>query len=285
MEISSGILLVYINPQLRKVVRKMKEKDNAELAKLRQNLANDQYLQDLQSVQIEGVRVQLERVARESVSKYSREVEATLPEAQRVIDQIIQPWFLDLLSAGTYAELLEWCKSHNESIRFSDTTIYYWPKRALRELEEKRTRPYLGTAQFVVERYSPREIQKGIGIHSDGGEAWYAGFDLKNSRWGDKNGVHIWRQPLVGMGFGYAMMASLYNVPVDVENISSARDDISPEVWINFGQQIESGKVWEAINQSMKPRRVVTATREETKRYREEDAKRAAEYLRTRSWY
>lgn len=263
----------------------MLERDNEKLARLKQSLARDQRQQERRDTQVEGIRVQLERIARESVAKYQQEVEATRPEAQTAINQVIQPWFTDLISSGTYAELLRWCRSHEDDIRLSDTGMYYWPEDALKAVAKGGNRLYADTARFVAEHYKGQDIQRGIQVHADGDEVWYTDFDLYSHRWDKSEGIRIWRQPVVGMGFGFAMIARSYDIPVDTQSVAASLDRISPEVWIKFGQQVESGKVWEIIDRSMKPRRIRVSTPEETQRHREDDRRRAEEYLRNRQWH
>lgn len=264
---------------------KMSERDNEELTNLKQNLAKDRRQQERKGVQIEDIRVQLERIARESVAKYQRGVGATRPEAQATINQVIQPWFADLASSSTYAELLRWCRSHEDDIRLSDTIMYYWPEDALKALAKGDDRLYTDTARFVAEHYRGQDVQRGVQVHADGDEVWYTGFDLYSHKWDKSEGVRIWRQPVVGMGFGFAMISRSYDIPIDAQNVTASLDKISPEVWIKFGQQIESGKVWEIIDRSMKPRKIIISSPTETQRRREDDNRKSAEYLRTRQWH
>lgn len=251
----------------------MSERDQEELTRLKQNLARDRCQEEQKDTQVEGIRVQLERIARESVAKYQKEIEVTRPEAQKVINQVVQPWFTDLISSGTYAELLGWCRSHEKNIRLSDAIIYYWPEDALGVVAMGGNRLYEDTAKFIVEDYKRQDRQRGIQMHADGDEVWYAGFDLYGYRWDKSEGVRIWRQPVVGMGFGFAMMARSYDISVDIQDVAASLDRISPEVWIKFGQQVEGGKVWEMISRSMKPREIRVSTAGETQRRRENEGK------------
>lgn len=263
----------------------MSERNNAELVRLKQNLAKDQHQQDYKGTQVESVRVQLEKIARESIAKYHREVETTRPEALIAINQVIQPWLIDLISSGTYAELLGWCRSHENGIRLSDTTMYYWPEDALKSVAKDGNRLYSDTARFVVEQYKGQNIQRGIQVHADGDEVWYSGFELESSKWEKSEGVRIWREPMVGMGFGFAMISRSYGIPVDAQNVVASLDRISPEVWIKFGQQVETGDIWEIISRSMKPRKIRVSSPEETQRHREDARRRAGEYIRSRQWH
>lgn len=263
----------------------MSERDKEELGRLRRVLIKDQKGQQRKEDQAEVVRQELEKIARLAVAKYHREVEMALPETQRIVGQVIQPWFLELASSGIYGDLLNWSRSHKNNIRLSDAITYYWPEDALKALTEVNSRPYLESAKFVVERYTGSALQRGIQTHADSDEVWYAGFELGHSRLERSEGVRIWRQPVVGAGFGFAMASNSYRIPIDIKSVAASLSLISPEVWIEFGQQIEGGKVWEVINQSMKPQKVKISTPEETQRHREADKKIAEEYLRNRQWY
>ncbi len=228
----------------------MQERDSRKLEKLKQNLAKDQRQQDRRNTQIESVRTQLEKIARESVAKYHQEVETIRPETELAIIQIIQPWFSNLTASGAYNRLLGWCKSHGNEIRLSDTISYYWPKNALEVVDKVANKPYADTAEFIVEQHK-EESQ----IYAGADEIWHAGFCLHNYEWERSRGIKIWRQPAVGMGFGFAMVSKSYEIPISVQNIVTSMDQINPKVWIKFSQQIASGQIWEIIDQSMRSKK------------------------------
>ena len=263
----------------------MSERNNDELAKLRNSLANNQRQQEQRNVESENIRLQLERIARESTAKYQREIEATRHEAQTAITQVIQPWFSDLITSGAYADLQRWCNSQERDVRLSETIIYYWPEDALNVLAKGSSKPYSSTAQFVSTNYRGKSLPSGIEKHADGDEAWYAGFELESGNWGKSNGIKIWRQPVAGMGYGFAMIRKSYELAVDPHSVISSLDTISPEVWVKFGQQIENGAVWKTIERSMLPRRVTAAAPIQGNKYRAEQRLIAEEYLRTRQWH
>lgn len=258
----------------------MTEKDEG-FKRLRQSLAHDQEQQVGKSGQIEEVRVQLAQIAQKAITRYRRAVEVERPQAEATVGQTIQPWFLELKGSGSYADLLKWSKSHGRSINLSDAITYYWPEDAL---EPKRASSYRDKAKFVVEQYRGSKLPQGIETHADSDEVWYAGFELEVSNRGASEEIKIWRQPVVGMGFGFAMVSGSYAIPMDAENVAASFDRIAPEVWIKFGQQIESGRVWKNIEQSMKPAVTRIASVTETQRRREEDWEVARQYLKNRKW-
>ncbi|MFH0936928.1 MAG: hypothetical protein V1808_01390 [Candidatus Daviesbacteria bacterium] len=231
----------------------MPERDKEELAKLKFDLAQDKLQQENKNNLVENIRKQLEKIARESVEKYHREVELIQPEAQKAIDQVIQPWFSDLISSGVYEELLRWCRTHKEEINLSEKISYYWPEDALKPIAKNEKKLYLDTAKFVAEHYKDQDLERGIQRHTDGDELWYSGFKIYHSGWNKSEGIRIWRQPIVGMGFGFAMIARTYDILINPDNIFVSLKEISPAVWIKFSQQIESGKIWEIINGSLSP--------------------------------
>jgi len=262
----------------------MQERRNDEFERIQQSLAKDRRQQERKEGQIEEVSTQLEKIAGEAVAKYHSVVEAESPEAEATINQTIQPWFTNLISSGTYKDLLKWSKSNERGIRFSDPILYYWPRHALGEIAKGSSDRYRDKAEFILDYCKRQNIQQAVRTYADSDEVWYAGFELKKSGWGKSDEVKIWRQPTVGNGFGFAMISSSYQISVDPENVASVFDQISPEVWTAFGRQIESGQVWKIIEQSIKPRKVKAATLGESLSYAADDRRAAREYLQNRRW-
>jgi hypothetical protein len=254
----------------------MAEREHDAFRRIRQNLARDRREDRQKLSQVEEVRLQLEAIAKQTAAKYQREVEATRPEAEEAVNQIIQPWFSELISSGTYAELARWSRSRRD-VHLSDSIIHYWPKKAL--WEDGRVagkKPYQFTAEFVVE-HNQQDIQRGIQLQPSGDEVWYAGFKLAG-----RNSATIWREPVGGGGYGFSH--ERYAIHLNAQEINSSFDDISPEVWLEFGKQIENGQALGSIERSMRPRR----EKEETidgATYRESGRRIVENYLRNRRWH
>lgn len=262
----------------------MAERDEG-LKRIQENLTEARLLQQQKDIQLEEIRVELLRIATEAAEKYQREVTALQPEGQRAMREVIDPWFANLIASGTYGDLMEWVKTNDKHISLSDTILYYWPEDALAGVAQARAgvRAYLHTAQFIVEHYD-HPLQEAIKIHADGDEVWQAYLYLRNSKWDSKgNGVILDRDPTIGMGFGAAMHRQFRRVSTDASNIAGIFNTISPEVWIGFSQQIENGKVWVNIENSMKPR---TQTHVELGAvYRDRMKSVHEEYLRNKQWH
>lgn len=264
----------------------MKERENDAFKRIEQQLSKDQRHQQQRAKRAEKVRIQMEQTARGAVARYQREVKTQRPDAEQTITSIIQPWFSELVTSGRYDALLQWSTDHGgEEIRLSESILYYWPEDALKALRKGGNTLYKDTAEFVVDHYKGSETSHGIEIHADSDEVWYAGFELKTNRWDKTEGVRIWRQPVVGMGFGFAMISTSYDIPVDVSDIASSLESISPEVWIEFGQQIENGKALKAIEQSLKPRKLKISGPEEAGKRSEEAHRTAQQYFQNRKWH
>lgn len=257
-----------------------------ELRKLQASLTEAKSLQQQKDARIEEIRVELERVALQAAEKYQREVRALLPEGQRVMREVIQDWFDDLIISGTYRDLMDWANINDRHVSLSDSILYYWPRRALEGAAQARSgrRTYLSKAQFIVENtYSSPE--EAIRLHAYGDEVWQAYFDLRNSKWDSEgNGVVLDRDPTIGMGFAAAMGRQFRRLSTDANNMARIFYDISPEVWIGFGQQIESGRVTENIENSLKPRshsqQTISGSDYGTRMRTVHD-----EYLRVRQWH
>lgn len=261
-----------------------------DLPRLQAILAEAKLSQQQKHAGIEEIRVDLEIIALQAAEKYQREVKALLPDGQRVMREVIQPWFADLVASGTYRELMVWAKTNDDHLSLSDTILYYWPEDALKGAAQVRagSRAYLSKAQFIVE-HSYRSPEEAIRLHADSDEVWRAHFYLRNSKWDSKgNGVILDCDPTIGMGFGAAMHRQFRQVSTDASNIAGLFNTISPEVWIGFGQQIESGRVMENIENSLKPRLRAHDISQPTvsgSDYRERLKEVHEEYLRNRQWH
>ncbi len=263
----------------------MHERDRDGIRRIQQNLVENKGQQEQKSSRVEGVRRELVRIANETKAKYKREEEAMRPDAEVAVKEIIQPWFSDLIASGTYEDLLRWSRFNEYNVYLSETILYYWPNRALKEIASGDSKLYKDKAEFVVERYKGSDIKKGIQSHADRDNVWHAGFKMGRGRWRDNtDGLRIWRWPVVGGGFAFSQSAIYYEIPVNEHSVAFFLDRISPEVWVEFGKQIESGKAWDAIERSMKPKKRASA-REATERDVEEEKRVAQEYLRNRQWH
>ena len=231
----------------------MSERDEEHLQKLQDSLNQARILQQQRDAQIEEVRVELQRIALETAQKYQREVEALEPEGQRVMNEVIVPWFNNLVSSGTYDNLMEWERANEGHISLSGTILYYWPRSALGGTAQGAD-AYQSTAKFIID-HSYHSLEEAIRLHANSDEVWCAYFYLKNSPWNSKSrGVILDHDPTVGMGFASAMSRQFRRISTDPSSISRIYSAISPEVWIDFGKQIQNGDVWENIENSMKPR-------------------------------
>ena len=268
----------------------MTENDSDDSSRLQASINEAKIQQKQKDSQIQEIRVDLVRIAAEATEKYQREVVALLPEGRRVMREIIEPWFVNIVTSGTYGDLMEWVKTNDRHISLSNTILFYWPDDAIKGTTQARVgaEAYLHTAQFITEHsYSSRE--EALRRHGDGDEVWRAYFYLRNSKWDSKgNGVILDRDPTIGMGFGAAMHRQFRRVSTDGGNIAGIFHTISPEVWIGFGQQIESGKVLDNIAHSMKPRprieRIVEPKNNATD-YRVRLRMAHDNYLRDRQWH
>lgn len=275
--------------KLRKEVKKMAEREE-DLQKLEDVLTEAKSSQQQKDARIEEIRAELERIATETADKYQREVRALFPEGQRVMREVIEPWFSDLVTSGVYRDLMDWAKTNDRHVSLADTILYYWPEDAFKGVAQSRTgsKAYQSTAQFIVE-HSYRSPEEAIKLHADSDEVWRAYFYLRNSKWDSKgNGVILDRDPTIGMGFGAAMNRQFRRVSTDASNIAGIFNTISPEVWIGFGQQIESGRVTENIENSLKPRPQTSDISQgmiSGSDYRDGMRVVHEEYLRSRQWH
>lgn len=254
-----------------------------ELENLKQDLLKEKDKQQQLSVWVRKNMEKRESVARKFVDNYHNEVKVLLPQAQETISGVIQPWFEELVSSGTYSEILDWSTAHEQTVSLSNTLLYYWPENALKELAESDEEK-LSYARFALKHSTDKKIEQDFKSDFDWDQVWYAGFELFTNKRNKNDGVKIWRQPTIGMGFGFAMMRGRYDIFVDPNNIAASLKKISPEVWIKFGEQIESGEVWKTIKNSLKPKSTILET-EDGNTFRERMRVVADKYLKERVWH
>lgn len=226
-----------------------------EIDQLNQQLSAHISRREARASQQERIRQQLEAIARDAVGRYEEAFEALLPQAEEKVSTVIQPWFQQLADSGTYDKLLDWVKGNEEEdegddISLSKSILYIWPNGAIRELRAGR-KPFDSTASFIVKEHKDESV--GIERHKRGDdEVWRANFLLGYS---DRHqGIYITRWPTIGAGYGFSVgRARSLEIPVDHLNVQASLRSISPEVWIGFAGQIESGQAWRFIQESLKP--------------------------------
>lgn len=201
---------------------------------------------------------------------------------------MVQPWLDSLVQDGTYDQILELLRSADKSsASVSDSILYYWPDDAFQGIEHSertREKPFQGTANYIVNNYE--DSQQGIEKHQAGvDEVWSARFNIGGGTLHGKshNGLYISQWPVIGSGFGFAVVRSLnLRIPVDIENIAATFPSVHPEVWMGFADQIENGTALQVLQESLipKPIRVIDADSEEYAESIRRNHARREEYLR-----
>lgn len=203
----------------------------------------------------EQVRQRLESVAKEAVGKYQEDFQKLLPLANEKVEKIIQPWCDQLVSSGTYDRLYSWVKRSKSDyyMNLTNNILYVWPRRAINGFGE-----ISGDARFIVSDCRRGDIEEGIKtFERRNDEVWSARFEICiTDHIKPIDGLAISQWPHLGGGMAFAMLTSKrLRIPLEIESLEPSVNKISPEVWIGFADQIESGKVWEVIESYLKPRK------------------------------
>lgn len=227
------------------------------------------------------ISAELRAIAEQAVARYRRIVDTEHDNAVQMINEVIQPWFTQLVQTDTIDSLSRSQRHVGSPVRFSEAIIHYWPRKALQRLDGDDSLTYSELAAHILSFHGTHDISKWVKWYADSDEVWYAGIQLEHS-WRGSTGVKIWRQPTIGAGFAFAHQAHKYDIHLDVHNIQGSIAAISPEVWVAFGQQIASGQVWDTIAASLQPQRTAVISRSE---YEQRTYADRQKYLQDRQWY
>lgn len=250
--------------------------NNSEREKLERLISAKDVEGQVREEKIERVRRGLENSAREVVDRYERWCERLKPEALDSIERVMQPWFRGLTEGGQFNWLVEWSDKYDEGGRDINLGggLYFWPRESISEL--KSVQPFKDSAKYGYKNYLKDE---GIKVQKEivRGDVWDAGLILGKKRIGRK-GLTIVRWPGTGGSFAFAVVSATgLEIDLDPLNIEGSFEKVSPEVWLIFSREIESGYAGRSITEaiSSKKRRLETISSEV---YYKERAKEVSKY-------
>lgn len=199
--------------------------------------------------QKEAIRLELIEEAKLAVGQYQAEWEQLKPAAQKRLNDVIKPWWRDFTESGLEDKLTDWRRNNIGWLGLSDTIVYPWPRRIIRELAEQK--PFEWTATHILQTpgVQPSFVRQE--------ELWKANFFI------GKDGFRISRWPLDGGGFAFALGASSLEIPLYLSEADQLVDKVYPKILSEFALQIESGRVWEILKKSLEPKPVKVISREE----------------------
>lgn len=209
--------------------------------------------------QQEEIRQQLLTHAQATIDRYQAEYAEALPKASEQLETVITPWWSDFQTSDIYREIVDILR-HKVSfvLDINDPITYFWPRWALKELHEARElkeSPFRYAAESVLEDHERqgKSIEDGIKGKAEryNNELWIANFHF--SGLGDSHHrLYISRWPEAGAGFAFAMTASGYHINVEPPEPEGVNTKINPNVFIQFANQIQSDRVWQVLQQSVR---------------------------------
>lgn len=225
----------------------------------------------------QDIHSRLAAIAQATEERFRTEREQLLPIAHAKLQDTIKPWWQEFEESGTYQKLFDWVNTNEaDSISVSSSIIYpdgveawHYGGESIVQAIRRGDKKEAARIEELNTRYASQERLQEAHFKIQG-EPFYLT---------ETHGFRLARWPVIGKGFGYAMVAHQYEIPLRLDEADDLPNKIHPEVLIEFAGQIETGRVWEIIDRSMKrssraPREVSGAE------VRQRDAQRAEEYRR-----
>lgn len=220
----------------------------------------------------ERIRQNLETKGRKIIEQYQQRRKDLEPTANQELETVIKPWWKNLIDSGTYSRLAEVAKTDDiHNVLFSDPIVYPYPYNVLRELTS--TKPYDYNAKLIAEYTSNGNIRQAQSQEAwcagegDNVELWRATFYIEGHYYDQStHGFGISQQPLFGGGFGSAAKSKMLQIPSQYEEANQFTTKIHPIVLIEFSDQVRSGRVWEAIRDSLTTKPVIPSLEEYNRR-------------------
>lgn len=174
--------------------------------------------------------------------------------------------------------MVEWSDEYDEGGRdiYLSGGLYFWPRGLISELRSKQ--PFQDIAKYDYKNYLKNDVLK---EHEEirPGDVWDAGLILGKKRVGRK-GLTIVPWPGTGGDFGFAVVAApRLEIDLDPLNIEGSFEEVSPEVWLVFSRDIESGQVGRSITEALSSKKRYLKTRSSEVYYREQ-AEAVSKYIK-----
>lgn len=234
----------------------------------------------------------LEENARRITDAYVAERQALVPEAQDKLTKVVKPWWQDFEESGIYQRVFDYLSQRDFGsgidpvANLSDLIVFPWLRVSL---DPKEIEKY---ARYIIER-EKGDVEKAQEAASEAYEAhdtwrnlWTAYFYVAGEhQFRHDPGFGISRWPINGGGFAYAMSASKNDIHLHRSEAGQLVTKIHPEVIIGFAEQIEGGRVYQRLQESLQSRSlgsIRTISREEHARRQVDLYKSYLERKRTR---
>jgi hypothetical protein len=209
-----------------------------EVFRKRQKFATDQ----------ETLRQWLQAEADKKIAEYQQGWKTLEPEARKRFADIVKPWWQDFKESGFYDDLIDWHRTSNYSIIvLSNQIVYPWPRTILKQ--QSNPELFDDAAESISEAINKKDAFRVARLDEQyipENELWEARFFLTAHESSDKEGLFVSRWP--PKGGNYEFVGALALKPREEDQWFAK---IHPRVWLEFAEQIESGKSWEVLHESL----------------------------------
>lgn len=204
---------------------------------------------------IETVRKTLEEEAKKIVRVYREEVTSLKPEASVRLQGVVLPWWLGFKGSGLYNQITDLLRTKvSFDLDLSEPVSYFYPLDVLRKGKEDK--PYQSEAESITKR-----LTKGGGRLEEhlkcqvslwNSDLWASGFCLTGYGAScHRFFIRQWSE--IRQSWAFAIQAQWLQVAIDPsQEGSDLIDRIHPKVWIGFADQIEKGRVWQVLDESLR---------------------------------
>ena len=202
---------------------------------------------------VESARIKLTEAALLKSEAYSAYVREIVPLADAALNQIIYPWWQEFKHSTLSKQIVSVLSDQSFSfhLNLSEQIAYYWPDKIIDELASAQ--PFKSEAIDAANHRSQgqslellfEEFKKPKPADAWTGYFHFSGF--KNDY--QQLSFKPWNK--AQQCWAFAIGAQRLKVSLDpLENPQAIFTNFNPMVYVEFGKQIEEGKVWEVLEQS-----------------------------------
>lgn len=202
---------------------------------------------------VESARLKLTEAATFKSEAYSAYVREITPLADTALKQIIYPWWQEFKHSSLSRQIVSVLADQSFSfhLNLSEQIAYYWPDKTIDELAS--TMPFKSEAVDAADHGSQglslelliEEFKKPKPADAWTGYFNFSGFNNDYQQLSFKP----WNKARECWAF--AIGVQRLKVSLDpLENPQAIYTNVNPMVYVEFGKQIEEGKVWEVLEQS-----------------------------------
>lgn len=200
------------------------------------------------------LRQYLEEEAAKKISQYQQEYVELKPKAKKRFTGVVKPWWQDFRESGFYEELIEWLRTNSNisGLSLSDEIVYPWPTSILEQ--QSNANPFDEAARLILQEkkkknhYGASRLER---EHLPENELWQARFGLSISGQSEEFYISRWPSREKDYDNNPPNWYSKTSIQLNPAKENQWLPKIHPKVWLGLADQIESGRTWEVLHESL----------------------------------